>query len=78
MLDARGSGERYWEKAFLSELFPALGRECQVRSDCLSYHLDYPERPLRYRIDDGIVQASVDRARSMAASVEPIPPAPLP
>jgi len=78
VLDARGSGERYWEKAFLSELFPALGRECQVRSDCLSYHLDYPERPLRYRIDDGIVQASVDRARSMAASVEPIPPAPLP
>ena len=68
VLDARGSGERLWEKAFLSELFPALGRECQVRADCLSYHLDYRERPVRHRIDDGIIQASVARARELAAS----------
>ena len=68
VLDARGSGERLWEKAFLSELFPALGRECQVRPDCLSYHLDYRERPVRYRIDDEIIQASIDHARRMAAS----------
>ncbi len=68
VLDARGSGERLWEKAFLSELFPALGRECQVRADCLSYHLDYRERPLRYRIDDDVVQASMAHARQMAAS----------
>ena len=69
VLDARGPAERFWEKAFLSELFPALGRECQVRADCLSYHLDYRERPVRYRIDDDIIQASVTRAREMAASV---------
>jgi hypothetical protein len=68
VLDARGPGERLWEKAFLSELFPALGRECQVRSDCLSYHLDYRERSVRYRIDDRTVQASVARARELAAS----------
>ena len=68
VLDARGPGERLWEKAFLSELFPALGRECQVRSDCLSYHLDYRERPVRHRIDEGIIQASVARARELAAS----------
>jgi hypothetical protein len=68
VLDARGPAERFWEKAFLSELFPALGRECQVRADCLSYHLDYRERPVRYRIDDDIIQASVARARELAAS----------
>jgi hypothetical protein len=68
VLDVRASGERLWEKAFLSELFPALGRECQVRQDCLSYHLDYRERPVRSRIDDAIIQASIDRARQMAAS----------
>ena len=69
MLDARGSGERLWEKAFLSELFPALGRESQVRTDCLSYHLDYRERPMRYRIDQEVVDASMAHARQMAASV---------
>ncbi len=46
------------------------GYMCQVRSDCLSYHLDYHERPLRYRIDDGIVQASMDRARDMASGAK--------
>jgi hypothetical protein len=68
VLDARGGPDRLWEKAFLSELFPALGRTSEVRADCLSYHLDYRERPVRYRIDDGIVQASVAYARTMAAT----------
>lgn len=68
VLDARGGPDRLWEKAFLSELFPALGRECQVRPDCLSYHLDYRERPMRYRIDDEVIQASVAHARQVAAS----------
>jgi hypothetical protein len=68
VLDVRGGSDRLWEKAFLSELFPALGRESEVRSDCLSYHLDYRERPVRYRVDQGVVQASVGHARTMAAS----------
>jgi hypothetical protein len=68
VLDARGGPDRLWEKAFLSELFPALGRQSEVRQDCLSYHLDYRERPVRYRIDDGIVQASVSHARALAAA----------
>ncbi len=68
VLDARPSGPRLWEKAFLSELFPALGRECQVRPDCLSYHLDYRERPVRYRIDDTLIQDSVAHAREVAAA----------
>ncbi len=76
VLDARGPGERMWEKAFLSELFPALGRDCQVRSDCLSYHLDYSERPVRHRIDDEIIQTSVARARELAASARSQEPSP--
>lgn len=68
VLDARGGPDRLWEKAFLSELFPALGRMSELRADCLTYHLDYRERPVRYRIDDGIIQASVAYARTLAAA----------
>lgn len=68
VLDVRGGADRLWEKAFLSELFPALGRESEVRQDCVSYHLDYRERPVRYRVDQGVVQASVAQARTMAAA----------
>ena len=68
VLDARGGPDRLWEKAFLSELFPALGRDSEVRQDCVSYHLDYRERPVRYRVDQGVVQASVAHARTMAAA----------
>ncbi len=68
VLDARGASDRFWEKAFLSELFPALGRTCEVRADCISYHLDYRERPVRYRIDDDVVRASAAHARAVAAA----------
>ena len=68
VLDVRGGSDRLWEKAFLPELVPALGRDSEVRSDCLSYHLDYRERPVRYRVDQGVVQASVGHARTMAAA----------
>src|SRR5215213_3179123 len=68
VLDVRGGPERYWEKAFLSELFPALGRVSEVRQDCLSYHLDYRERPVRHRIDDSIIGASTAHARAVASA----------
>jgi len=68
VLDARGGQDRFWEKAFLSELFPALGRLSEVRPDCLSYHLDYRERPVRHRIDDSVVQATANHARTVAAA----------
>jgi hypothetical protein len=41
VLDARGPRERVWELAFLTELFPALGRVTEVEHDTVSYHLDY-------------------------------------
>ena len=68
VLDVRGGPERFWEKAFLSELFPALGRVSEVCADCLSYHLDYRERPVRHRMDDSIIGASAAHARAVAAA----------
>jgi len=41
VLDAKGPKERVWELAFLTELFPALGRTTEVQSETVSYHLDY-------------------------------------
>lgn len=41
VLDAKQSAEKVWELAFLTELFPALGRPCYVQADNVSYHLDY-------------------------------------
>jgi hypothetical protein len=41
VLDAKGPRERVWELAFLTELFPALGRVTEVQNDTVSYHLDY-------------------------------------
>lgn len=73
VLDARGSGQRLWEKAFLSELFPALGRESTVLEQCDSYHLDYKERPMRLSVDDRVLNASVSRAREMAAHAQRVP-----
>jgi hypothetical protein len=66
VLDAKGPSTRLWEKAFLSELFPSLGRESVVLEDCSSYHLDYKERPLSHSVDESVVNASVSRAREMA------------
>jgi hypothetical protein len=44
VLDTQAAPEKVWELAFLTELFPALGRPCWVQEDNVSYHLDYHER----------------------------------
>jgi hypothetical protein len=41
VLDPKGPRERVWELAFLTELFPALGRLTEIQKDTVSYHLDY-------------------------------------
>ncbi len=41
VLDAKQTSQKVWELAFLTELFPALGRSIQVQRDNVSYHLDY-------------------------------------
>ncbi|MBI4491491.1 MAG: glycosyltransferase family 2 protein [Chloroflexi bacterium] len=67
VLDARAAPDKVWENAFLSELFPALDRPCAVLQSCMSYHLDYRDRPARYSIDERLINHSVARARSIAA-----------
>jgi hypothetical protein len=44
VLDVQSASQKVWELAFLTELFPALGRPCLVQEDNVSYHLDYHER----------------------------------
>ena len=41
VLDAKGPRERVWELAFLTELFPTLGRTTEIQGETVSYHLDY-------------------------------------
>jgi hypothetical protein len=41
VLDTKRAPQKVWELAFLTELFPALDRSCQVQRDNVSYHLDY-------------------------------------
>lgn len=49
VLDAQRAPQKVWELAFLTELFPALGRSCQVQRDNVSYHLDY-HRGVRWEL----------------------------
>jgi hypothetical protein len=41
VLDTKKERHKVWELAFLTELFPALGRICDVQTNNVSYHLDY-------------------------------------
>lgn len=41
VLDSQEARDKVWELAFLTELFPALERSCEVQADNVSYHLDY-------------------------------------
>ena len=51
-----------WEPAFLSRLFPALGRPCQVQEDNVIYHLDYRE-PINW---DAFQEQTVARSQMTA------------
>lgn len=44
VLDPGRERNRVWELAFLTELFPALGRPGIVQEDNISYHLDYHQQ----------------------------------
>jgi hypothetical protein len=51
VLDARSTPDTVWELAFLTELFPALGRETRVQESSISYHLDY-HRGMRWELTE--------------------------
>ncbi|MDP2662327.1 MAG: glycosyltransferase family A protein [Dehalococcoidia bacterium] len=66
VLDRKGNGDKVWEIAFLSQLFPSLGRRCEVQEDNAVCHVDYGERPNWNLLDRSHVQASLLKARQMA------------
>jgi hypothetical protein len=60
VLDARGPRDRVWELAFLTELFPSLGRTTEVQRETVSYHLDY-ESGVRWELMEEKLLANTRR-----------------
>jgi hypothetical protein len=84
VLDAKRVSHKVWELAFLTELFPALGRSCEVQKDNVSYHLDYhrgvrwdlmEEKLLRnsQRKVEELIEKYAGRKVSLSASSQAVP-----
>ncbi len=69
VLDA-GGGAKTWDIAFLSALFPAMGRSAVVDRNHIVYHMDYQERPNWNLVQDNLIHASMRRAQELAAKYE--------
>jgi hypothetical protein len=67
VLDAQRSADKVWELAFLTELFPALGRPCFVQEDNVSYHLDYHERVRWELMEDRLMRRSRQKLSDLLA-----------
>lgn len=67
VLDRTRSEGKVWEAAFLSRLFPELGRSCHVQNDNLVYHLDYRESLNWDALQEQVVARSQQKARELAA-----------
>lgn len=66
VLDRKRSSEKVWEPAFLSRLFPSLGRTSLIQSDNVVYHLDYKEPRNWDAYQEQVVARSESRARALA------------
>jgi hypothetical protein len=62
VLDRQSSRSKVWEIAFLTELFPMLGRSTYVQNDNVIYHLDYQERPNWDLLQEDLVRNSRNKA----------------
>ena len=71
VLDKKRSREKVWEIAFLSRLFPLLGRRCVVQNDNVIYHLDYHERPKWDMLEPQLVRNSATMARDLVRKHAP-------
>lgn len=69
VLDRKRSSEKVWEPVFLSRLFPALDRPCEIQEDNVVYHLDYKEPRNWDAFQEQVVARSEDRARELAKRV---------
>ncbi|MGI8589079.1 MAG: glycosyltransferase family A protein [Chloroflexia bacterium] len=65
VLDAQKQGERVWEVAFLTEMFPLLGRPCYTQPDNVIYHLDYNEAPNWELMREDLPARSREKAREL-------------
>lgn len=66
VLDKRPAS-KVWEIAFLTELFPMLGRSTHVQSGNVIYHLDYNERPNWNLLREDLVRATRRKAEELVA-----------
>jgi hypothetical protein len=67
VLDRQQTRGKVWEIAFLTELFPILGRETHVQSENVIYHLDFQERPNWELLQEDLVRTSRQKAQELAA-----------
>jgi Glycosyl transferase family 2 len=65
VLDKQRSRDKVWEIAFLTEMFPMLGRESHVQMDNVIYHLDYHERPNWDLLQEDLVRNSHRKAEEL-------------
>lgn len=65
VLDKQRSNNKVWEIAFLTELFPLLGRPTHVQPDNVIYHLDYHERPNWDLLQEDLVRNSRRKAEEL-------------
>lgn len=65
VLDKQRAARKVWEIAFLTELFPILGRSTHVQHDNVIYHLDYHERPNWDLLQEDLVRNSHRKAEEL-------------
>jgi hypothetical protein len=67
VLDKQRTRGKMWEIAFLTELFPLLGRESHVQMDNVIFHLDYHESPNWELLEEDLVRRSRQKAEELVA-----------
>ena len=67
VLDVQPAPEKVWELAFLTELFPALGRPCVVQEHNVSYHLDYHEGVRWELMEQNLLRTSRQKLNELLA-----------
>jgi hypothetical protein len=72
VLDKQRTHGKVWEIAFLTELFPMLGRETHVQSENVIYHLDYHERPNWDLLQEDLVRTSRAKAEQLVAKYKKV------
>jgi hypothetical protein len=76
VLDAKGPRERVWELEFLTELFPALGRQTEVQHETVSYHLDYGGSTRWDLMEEALLATTRRELNRLVAKYAPAAPVP--